>query len=79
VCKPGFLYRDLGEIIQETARKAGFSVNQTYCGHGINQQFHCTPNVPVRFPLPFSFFPFLLYLTLDLERNERRTDEILDG
>jgi hypothetical protein len=46
-------------------------VNQTYCGHGINQQFHCAPNVPVRFPLPFPFFAFLLYLTLDLERNER--------
>lgn len=55
VCKPGYLYRDLGEIIQDTARKAGFSVNQTYCGHGINQQFHCAPNVPVR-----SLYLFLL-------------------
>ncbi len=28
------------------ARQNGCSVVRTYCGHGINDLFHCTPNVP---------------------------------
>ena len=46
-CKPGFLYRDLGAIIESIARKRKCQPNRTYCGHGINQLFHCAPNIPV--------------------------------
>ncbi|GAA6025361.1 hypothetical protein JCM10207_001363 [Rhodosporidiobolus poonsookiae] len=46
VCKPGFEFRDVGEIIEKIAAKRGFSTNKTYVGHGINQLFHCAPNVP---------------------------------
>ena len=28
------------------ARASGCSVVRTYCGHGINDLFHCAPNVP---------------------------------
>jgi methionyl aminopeptidase len=45
-CKPGVLYRDMGNIIQKHASSHGFSVVKTYCGHGINEFFHCAPNVP---------------------------------
>lgn len=45
-CKPGVLYRDMGNIIQKHASSHGFSVVKTYCGHGINEYFHCSPNVP---------------------------------
>ena len=45
-CKPGVLYRDMGNIIQKHASAHGFSVVKTYCGHGINEHFHCSPNVP---------------------------------
>jgi methionyl aminopeptidase len=45
-CKPGMRYRDIGDIITKHAESQGFSVVRTYCGHGINNLFHCAPNVP---------------------------------
>ncbi|KAI9356906.1 peptidase M24, structural domain-containing protein [Pilaira anomala] len=44
--KPGIRYRDFGKVIEEHAKKNGFSVVRTFCGHGINQLFHCAPDVP---------------------------------
>ncbi|KAI8972462.1 peptidase M24, structural domain-containing protein [Pilobolus umbonatus] len=44
--KPGIRYRDFGKVIEDHAKKNGFSVVRTFCGHGINQLFHCAPNVP---------------------------------
>lgn len=44
--KPGALYRDLGNRIQEVAEADGFSVVRTYCGHGVGSLFHSPPNVP---------------------------------
>ncbi|KAI8086116.1 methionine aminopeptidase 1 [Halteromyces radiatus] len=44
--KPGVRYRDFGKVIEDHAKKNGFSVVRTFCGHGINQLFHCAPNVP---------------------------------
>lgn len=45
-CKPGLLYRDIGNIIQKVADAEGFSVVRTYCGHGINKVFHGPPTIP---------------------------------
>jgi len=45
-CRPGARYRDIGDIISKHAQKAGFSVVKTYCGHGIGDLFHCSPNIP---------------------------------
>merc|ERR1712063_7947 len=45
-CKPGMLYRDVGAIITNHAHGNGFSVVRSYCGHGIGELFHTTPNVP---------------------------------
>ena len=44
--KPGTLYRDLGTVIERTARANKCSVVRTYCGHGIGTLFHTIPNVP---------------------------------
>lgn len=44
--KPGALYRDFGAAIEKYAKSQKLSVVRTYCGHGINSQFHCAPNVP---------------------------------
>lgn len=44
--RPGALYRDLGKTITRVATRARCSVVKSYCGHGINQLFHCAPNVP---------------------------------
>lgn len=44
--KPGLIFRNLGNVIEEHASKNGCSVVRTYCGHGINQLFHCQPNIP---------------------------------
>ncbi|KAI9101141.1 peptidase M24, structural domain-containing protein [Phlyctochytrium arcticum] len=46
MCKPGVLYREVGNVIQKHAHSEGFSVVRTYCGHGINRLFHCKPDVP---------------------------------
>ena len=44
--KPGMLFREPGGIIEKFSKARGCSVIRTYCGHGINQLFHCAPNVP---------------------------------
>ena len=44
--KPGALFRDYGNTIEKIAKAANCGVVKTYCGHGINQLFHCAPNVP---------------------------------
>ncbi|XP_063902002.1 methionine aminopeptidase 1-like, partial [Zophobas morio] len=46
ICRPGALYRSIGEIIQSHATACGLSVVRSYCGHGIHELFHTTPNVP---------------------------------
>ncbi|KAG2177828.1 hypothetical protein INT43_003075 [Umbelopsis isabellina] len=46
MAKPGVRYRDFGKVIEEHAKKNGFSVVRTFCGHGIQELFHCAPNVP---------------------------------
>jgi len=46
ICKPGVLIRDIGKVIEPIARANGCSSVRTYTGHGINDLFHCTPNVP---------------------------------
>jgi hypothetical protein len=45
-CRPGTLYRDLGNKITKRATKSNCSVVKTYCGHGIGNLFHTSPNVP---------------------------------
>jgi len=35
--KPGFLYRDLGAVIEKNAKANNCSVVRTYCGHGIHR------------------------------------------
>lgn len=44
--KAGTLYRDLGNVIEKTAKQQKCSVVRTYCGHGIGSMFHTIPNVP---------------------------------
>ncbi|TFK42611.1 peptidase M24, structural domain-containing protein [Crucibulum laeve] len=46
LCKPGALFRDLGKVIEPIARANGCAVVRTYTGHGINDLFHCSPNIP---------------------------------
>lgn len=44
--RPGTLFREFGPHIEKVARSNGHSVVRSYCGHGINEQFHTPPNVP---------------------------------
>ncbi|ODQ64884.1 methionine aminopeptidase [Nadsonia fulvescens var. elongata DSM 6958] len=44
--KPGLLFRQLGDTIEKHAKANNCAVVRTYCGHGINSNFHCAPNVP---------------------------------
>ncbi|BGP14124.1 hypothetical protein JCM10213_002422 [Rhodosporidiobolus nylandii] len=46
-CRPGFEFRQIGEIIEYVASKRGFSTNKTFVGHGVNQLFHpAHPSIP---------------------------------
>lgn len=46
IVRPGTMYRELGNVITRVARKEGFSVVRSYCGHGVHRMFHTAPNVP---------------------------------
>ncbi|KAF1834178.1 methionine aminopeptidase [Decorospora gaudefroyi] len=46
IVKPGTLFREYGNVIEKHAKSKNCSVIRTYCGHGVNQLFHCPPNVP---------------------------------
>eukprot|EP01134_Creolimax_fragrantissima_P007005 CFRG7005T1 len=46
LCKPGALYRELGNVIQKHATANNLSVVRSYCGHGIHHLFHTAPNIP---------------------------------
>ncbi|MEM6648646.1 MAG: type I methionyl aminopeptidase [Pseudomonadota bacterium] len=43
--KPGATLRDIGQAIQTHAEAAGFSVVRDFCGHGVGQTFHTSPNI----------------------------------
>lgn len=44
--KPGALFRNYGNTIEATAKSRDCQVVKTYVGHGVNQLFHCAPNIP---------------------------------
>lgn len=44
--RPGTLFREFGAHVDKVARSNGHSVVRSYCGHGINEEFHTAPNVP---------------------------------
>ena len=44
--KPGMAFKEPGDVIEKHAKSQQCSVIKTYCGHGINQLFHCAPNIP---------------------------------
>lgn len=45
ICRPDVAVNKIGGVIEEHAKKAGFSVVRNFCGHGISSVFHTTPNV----------------------------------
>ena len=45
ILKPGKKLGDIGYEIQAHVEKAGFSVVRDFCGHGIGDVFHQSPNV----------------------------------
>ncbi|GMF99291.1 hypothetical protein B5S30_g2762 [[Candida] boidinii] len=44
--KPGLPFRNIGNIVEEHAKKHNVSIVRTYCGHGVNSLFHCQPEIP---------------------------------
>ncbi|RKF65266.1 Methionine aminopeptidase 1 [Golovinomyces cichoracearum] len=46
IVKPGVLFREFGNVIEKHAKSQNCSVIKTYCGHGINTLFHCSPSIP---------------------------------
>ena len=45
ILKPGMKLGDIGFEIQSHVEKKGFSVVRDFCGHGISNTFHESPNV----------------------------------
>ena len=44
--RPGMKFSDPGNVIEKHAKGRNCSVVRTYCGHGVHELFHATPNVP---------------------------------
>ncbi|KAL7416638.1 peptidase M24, structural domain-containing protein, partial [Mrakia frigida] len=44
-CKPGLAFAKIGNIIESVVKPKGYSIVTRYTGHGINQLFHCGPNI----------------------------------
>ena len=42
---PGSNIRDIGDAIEKVAHKAGFTIVEEYCGHGIGSGFHEEPSI----------------------------------
>ncbi|CAN8066719.1 unnamed protein product [Agarophyton chilense] len=45
ICKPGLPVKRIGGVIEEHAKRHGFTVVRNFCGHGVNSIFHTTPHV----------------------------------
>ena len=45
VVRPGATLGDIGNAIEQHAKKAGYSVVRDYCGHGIGREMHEDPQV----------------------------------
>lgn len=46
MCKPGVMYKDVGNVIEKYIKENGLSVVRSYTGHGVGKYFHCAPNIP---------------------------------
>lgn len=45
VCGPGVALNRIGAVIEEHAKRHGFTVAPTFCGHGIGSYFHGPPDI----------------------------------
>ena len=45
IIKNGIKTGDIGEVIQTSVEKKGFSVVRDFCGHGVGKNFHEAPNI----------------------------------
>lgn len=89
-CKPGVMYRQMGNIIADTVEPRGYQVVRTYQGHGVGEMFHQAPQVPhyrnnkaVGFMKPghvFTIEPMVNMGTWkDLTWNDKWTSVTVDG
>ncbi len=46
ICKPGALYKSIGDAIEARASQSECSVVRKYTGHGVGSLFHTTPTIP---------------------------------
>ncbi len=44
--KPGIRVRDIGRAIEKVVRPLGYSIVETFCGHGIGEEFHNSLYIP---------------------------------
>jgi len=45
VCKPGVPFHNIGGVIEDLAKAAGFTTTPNFCGHGVHRVFHDNPTV----------------------------------
>ena len=89
-CKPGNMYREVGNIISGHVEPLGYSVVRSYQGHGTGRMFHQAPSVPhyaknkaVGFMKPghvFTIEPMInMGVWKDLTWNDKWTSVTADG
>ena len=89
-CKPGNMYREIGNIISGHVEPLGYSVVRSYTGHGVGSMFHQAPQVPhysknkaVGFMKPghiFTIEPMINQgIWKDMTWNDKWTSTTVDG
>jgi len=89
-CKPGSMYRNMGNIISGHVEPKGYSVVRSYQGHGVGRMFHQAPQVPhykqnkaVGFMKPGHIFTIEPMINMgvwkDITWNDKWTSTTTDG
>jgi methionyl aminopeptidase len=89
-CKPGTMYREMGNIISGHVEPKGYSVVRSYQGHGVGRMFHQAPSVPhysknkaVGFMKPGHIFTIEPMINMgvwkDITWNDKWTSATADG
>ncbi|OGN65127.1 MAG: type I methionyl aminopeptidase [Chlamydiae bacterium RIFCSPHIGHO2_12_FULL_49_9] len=78
VCRPGNFVYQIGDVIEEVAKKYGCSVVNQFVGHGVGLQFHEPPEIPHHYnDLKIAFVPGMTF-TIEPMINAGKREGVID-